>query len=131
MIVDSSAIVAIVFKEPGWETLFDLLQASTTSGIAAPTLVETGIVLTARLQRDALPLLSRLAQELGLETIPFGDRHWQTAVEAYERFGKGRHRAALNFGDCMAYATAHLAEEPLLYVGDDFAATDIGAAVGR
>jgi ribonuclease VapC len=129
MIVDSSAIIAIVFKEPEWQVLFEILLDSPGSGIAAPTLVETGIVLTARLKCNAIPMLSRLDQELGFEVIPFSNNHWQAAIEAYERFGKGRHRASLNFGDCMAYATASLAEEPLLYVGNDFAATDIESAV--
>ncbi len=128
MIVDSSAIIAVVFKEPDWEGVFEILEAAPGAGISTPTLVETGIVLTARLGRPALLVVQRLIHELGLEIVPFGERHWQAAVEAYERFGKGRHRAALNFGDCMAYATAHLAAEPLLFVGDDFALTDIQAA---
>jgi len=128
MIVDSSAVVAVVFKEPGWEEVFEILQAAPGAGIATPTLTETGIVLTARLGRPALPVVQRLIHELDLEIVPFGERHWQAAVEAYERFGKGRHRAALNFGDCMAYATAHLAGEPLLFVGDDFTLTDIQVA---
>jgi ribonuclease VapC len=60
--------------------------------------------------------------------IPFGEPHWSAAATAFIRFGKGRHPAALNYGDCMTYATARVAERPLLYVGNDFAQTDIEAA---
>lgn len=60
--------------------------------------------------------------------MPFGEAHWREAVEAYRRFGKGRHPAGLNFGDCLTYATAKLAGEPLLFVGEDFPATDLEAA---
>jgi ribonuclease VapC len=60
--------------------------------------------------------------------IPFGEAHWRSAVDAYLRYGKGRHRAALNFGDCMAYAVAKLAQQPLLCAGADFAKTDLPLA---
>ncbi len=73
-------------------------------------------------------ILSRLLQETGITIIPFADEHWRVAVEAHARFGKGRHAAALNSGDCLTYAAARLAERPLLFVGDDFARTDLTAA---
>ena len=60
--------------------------------------------------------------------VPFADEHWRVAVDAYTRFGKGRHRAGLNFGDCLTYAVARLAEQPLLFVGDDFRKTDVVVA---
>ena len=60
--------------------------------------------------------------------MPFGEAHWREALAAYRRFGRGRHRANLNFGDCLSYAVARLAGEPLLFVGDDFAATDLPRA---
>ena len=63
-----------------------------------------------------------------LTVIPFTEDHWRVAVEAYTRFGKGRHAAALNFGDCLTYAVARLAERPLLFVGGDFAKTDLPPA---
>jgi ribonuclease VapC len=125
MIVDTSALVAIVFKEPGCDELVRKLSEAESLGIGTPTLAETGIVLSARLQGGGKTILARLCQELGLVQIPFGDAHWREAVDAYERFGRGRHAARLNFGDCMSYATAKLAGQPLLFVGDDFGRTDI------
>jgi ribonuclease VapC len=73
-------------------------------------------------------LLARFREEKEIVVIPFDERHWSLAAEAFIRFGKGRHPAALNYGDCMTYATARRAGAPLLYVGDDFAKTDISAA---
>ena len=128
MIVDSSAIVAIVLREPGWEDLVGRLQAERAAGIGAPTLAETGLVLSARLGKNAGPLLSRVVGELRLTIIPFSHDHWRTAVDAYARFGKGRHPAGLNFGDCLTYAIARLAGRPLLYVGTHFSKTDLPVA---
>jgi ribonuclease VapC len=127
VIVDSSAIVAIVLREAGWEDLVTRL-GSEAAGVSAPTLAETGLVLTARLGKNAGPLLSRFTDEFRLTIIPFSHEHWRTAVDAYTRFGKGRHGAGLNFGDCLAYATARLAGQPLLYVGTDFSKTDLPSA---
>ncbi len=87
--------------------------------------METSIVLSARTGNDSRGILSRFLAEAAITTIPFGDAHWSTAVEAWLRFGKGRHPAALNFGDCLAYATARVAGRPLLCVGNDFARTDL------
>jgi ribonuclease VapC len=128
VIVDSSAIVAIIVREPGWEQLVDRIGAQDTCAIGAPTLVETGLVLTAKMGKKASSVLSRLLQETGIAVIPFAEEHWQAAVEAYTRFGKGRHAAGLNFGDCLTYAVARLAERPLLFVGNDFSRTDLTAA---
>lgn len=128
MIVDSSAIVAIVLQEPGFEAVLERLTTGVSSAIGTPTLTETAIVLSARLRFDARALLARLVVEADIETVPFGDRHYGAAVDAWLRYGKGRHAAALNFGDCLSYALAKLAEAPLLYVGEDFAKTDIVAA---
>lgn len=128
MIVDTSAIVAVVFRELGFESILAKLEASTSSGIGTPTLVETGIVLSGRGGRDARALLGQLTAEFRLVEVPFGEPHWREAIRAYIRFGRGRHPAALNLGDCLTYATASVAREPLLYMGNDFAATDIAAA---
>lgn len=125
MIVDTSAIAAIVFKEPGHADVLGKLVAGGHVGIGTPTLAEAGIVLTARLKKDGRSLLLRFLQEFSITPIPFGDAHWREAVEGYRRFGKGRHPAALNFGDCMTYATARLANRPVLCVGVDFSRTDV------
>ena len=127
MIVDSSAVVAIVLREPGHEMLLDKLAGS-GAGIGTPTLAELGLVLSARLGRDSRPVIDGLLDRLGLDVVPFGDAHWRVAVGAFVRYGRGRHRAGLNFGDCLTYAVASLADEPLLFVGDEFAHTDLTAA---
>ncbi len=128
MIVDSSAVLAIMLREPGHESLVRKLAGGGPAGIGAPTLAETGVVLSARIGRRARALLGRFLQESGLTVVPFADEHWPVALEAFTRFGKGRHPAALNFGDCLTYATARQAGEPLLCVGGDFAKTDLELA---
>ena len=129
MIVDTSALLAIVFQEPGYESLIDRQAPGTGeegSGNSDPC--RGGLVLTGRLEGDADAQVSGILQQLEIVPVPFGERHWRTAVEAFHRFGKGRHPAALNFGDCLSYATAKLADRPLLFVGDDFSKTDLRAA---
>jgi ribonuclease VapC len=128
VILDSSALVAIVFQEPDYGALLEKLRGASALGIGAPTAAETSIVLSARLGRDARGLLARLLQEAGVVLIPFGEAHHGAAVDAWLRFGKGRHPAALNFGDCLAYAVARLSDRPLLCVGNDFAQTDLALA---
>ncbi len=125
MIVDSSALVAIALRQPGFEALLTAIAEAPRVAIGAPTLVETTIVLSARLGIDARGLTGRLMIEGDITIVPFTDAHFGTATDAWLRFGRGRHAAALNFGDCLTYATARLAGEPLLCTGDDFARTDL------
>ena len=125
MILDSSAVVAIVLQETDYETLLRKLTAAQVRMIGAPTLVECSIVLSARTGRDCRGMLARFLEETNVHTVQFGEDHYSTAVGAWFRFGKGRHRAALNFGDCLSYAVAKLAGLPLLFVGNDFSETDI------
>jgi len=125
LIIDSSAVLAIFFRETGaYELLASILDAD-FAGIGSPTAAEIGLVLTARLDKNAAGSLLRFFEETGIEIIAFSDLHWQRAIDAFSRFGKGRHPAALNFGDCMTYATAALARQPLLCRGDDFPKTDL------
>ncbi len=128
MILDTSAVVAIFFKEPGFETLVAKMASAQAIGIGAPTLSEAGIVLCARMKTDSRPLLGRFLEDLDVQTIPFGDAHYRESVLAYQRFGRGRHPAGLNFGDCLTYAVARLAGQPLLFTGKDFSLTDIEPA---
>jgi ribonuclease VapC len=125
LIIDSSAILAIFFREAGSEELLSSILDADFAGVGAPTAAEMGLVLTGRLQKNAAGSLLRFFEETGIEIVPFGNLHWQRAIDAYSRFGKGRHPAALNFGDCMTYATAALAQQPLLCRGDDFRKTDL------
>ena len=125
MILDSSALVAIALDEPEREALVDRINAAETVAVAAPTLVEAGIVLSARTGQEANELLGALVTAADAVVVEFGPRHWQVAISAWWRYGKGRHPAALNFGDCLAYAAAAVTGEPLLAIGDDFRQTDI------
>lgn len=104
------------------------LIAASEAGVGVPTLAETAIVLSARLKRDARGILSRFLEEASISTIPFVEAHYGTAVEAWLRYGKGRHRASLNFGDCLSYAIAKVTGQPLLCTGNDFSYTDLDLA---
>ena len=107
MIVDSSAVIAVLLREPGYEVVLDQLTTALAPGIGTPTLTETGIVLSARLGPGGKTLLARFVAEIGLTVVPFVSEHWGVAVDAFLRYGKGRHPAALNFGDCLTYAVAY------------------------
>jgi ribonuclease VapC len=128
MILDSSAIAAVVFREPGFESLLDKIASAADVAIGAPTIVEAGMVIGGRLGRDARSLITALLYDWEVETVPFGEDHWKEALEAATRYGRGRHRAGLNFGDCLAYSVAKLADQPLLCTGQDFPKTDLTLA---
>ncbi len=128
MILDSSAIVAIESREPGYEALVAKIDSADSVSVGAPTAVEAAMVLSVRRGRDATDWIAGFLRSADAEVIAFSEEHFRIAVRAFLRFGKGRHRAALNFGDCMAYAVAAVANEPLLFTGKDFAKTDIEAA---
>jgi ribonuclease VapC len=124
MMLDSSALVAIVLQDPEAEELLDRMRGAPALAIGAATLLEAGIVLSARLRLDARGLLARLLQESAIAVTPVTEAHFGLAMEAWLRFGKGHHPAALNFGDCLSYAMAVAAGEPLLCIGEDFPLTD-------
>jgi ribonuclease VapC len=128
MILDTSAILAVFLKEPGYEATLEALVNAEAIGIGAPTLAETAIVLEARFGDQASGWLQKFVDEFGLTEIAFGPIHRQEAVAAYTRYGRGRHGAGLNFGDCLTYAVARLAGQPLLCVGSDFSKTDLELA---
>ncbi|HMB55203.1 MAG TPA: type II toxin-antitoxin system VapC family toxin [Thermoanaerobaculia bacterium] len=128
MILDSSAIVAVLLDEPGAEGLIETMLDAEALGVGAPTLCETGMVLTSRVGPESRGMLERFLQEFEVVEVPFGSEHWREAVEAFRRYGRGRHPAGLNFGDCLSYATARLSGRPLLFVGEDFPQTDVDIA---
>ena len=117
-----------MLQEPDFERVLERIYLAHHAGVGTPTMTETAIVLSARLRQDARGLLSRFINETLIRTVPFGDAHYSTAVDAWLRFGKGRHPAGLNLGDCLSYATAKLAGQPLLCTGEDFAKTDLELA---
>ena len=125
MIVDTSALIAVLRREPEADRFIDLLLAASEARISAGTLLELRIVA----ERDGgSEELAALLATLGVEVVPVDARQVDLALEGFRRFGKGRHPAGLNFGDLFAYALAQVLGEPLLFKGDDFAQTDIEAA---
>lgn len=125
MTVDASALIAILFAEPGYLALVDAILEADVVRVGAPTLVEAGMVLAGRRGTPAGQELEALVRELGITVVPFGEAEWHRALEASNRYGRGRHAAGLNFGDCLSYATASTADDSLLFVGTDFKKTDI------
>jgi ribonuclease VapC len=125
VILDSSALVGILFREEGHERLVRALDGAVEAAVGAPTLVETTIVVSARMGRDSRALVSKFLREGGIAVLPLTEAHAAAAIEAWWRYGKGRHPASLNFGDCMAYAVARVTGRPLLCSGRDFEKTDL------
>jgi ribonuclease VapC len=129
MIVDTSAVVAIAFKEPQARQLAAILSQATRPRISAPNYVETALVISRYAGREGLPELDELLAAAGVTIAAFTAEHARLAREAHRRFGRGSgHRAGLNLGDCFSYALAQACQEPLLYVGNDFVHTDVAAA---
>lgn len=130
IVVDSSALVAILQGEPETEHFTRLIDEADLSRISAVSLLETAIVLRSRGGERLLEALFDFLDKAGCEVVPFDNDQALIAIAAYARYGKGVHAgAALNFGDCAAYALAKSLDAPLLYKGEDFAATDIASAV--
>jgi ribonuclease VapC len=128
VILDSSPVVSVLLRESGYQSLEEKMRDAAVLAIGAPTLFETQMVIIGARGEPGRDAVARYRASLDLVVIPFGSRHQEIAIEAFTRFGKGRHPAALNYGDCMTYATAWVANEALLYIGNDFAQTDIQAA---
>ena len=132
MIVDTSAIVAIVVGETSSEDLADILFEARAPKMSAATAVEVNAVLTRRLRPEDQRRVERLLDIWGIELVPFDAEQAEIASRAYRDFGRGSgHPARLNLGDCFSYALSQVTGEPLLYVGDDFSHTDIAAAYPR
>ncbi len=128
MTLDSSALIAVLFAEAGYLDLVDRILEAEHVRVGAPTLVETSLVLAGRRRSPAVGEIDGLVKELAVTVVPVGEAEWRAAMDAFVRFGRGRHPAALNFGDCLAYASAAVAGDTLLFVGDDFSRTDIKPA---
>jgi len=131
MTLDTSALIAVLFSEPGYLDLVDRILEADVVRVGAPTLVEASLVFAGRRGPQAGRRgdeLNDLIRELGVTVVPFGEAEWHRAADAFARYGRGRHKASLNFGDCLAYATAAAAGDSLLFVGDDFRHTDLPPA---
>ena len=128
MVADTSALIAVATEEPGHLEFYHIMETGGPVLISAATLLELYIVAMGK-GPAVLQRVQELLVELSIVIVPFDETQAETARRAYERYGKGRHRASLNFGDTFAYALAASRGLPLLYKGDDFARTDIPAAV--
>ena len=125
MVIDTSAMMAILAQEPAADRLVSAVEADHTRLVSAATVVEASLVLLGRYGEAGDPQLDRLLRGIGAEVVPVGEEQVALARDAALRFGRGRHPAALNFGDCFSYALAVARGEPLLFVGDDFSKTDV------
>jgi len=128
MVIDSSALIAIIQNEPEARAFDASIRTSSTRLISTATVLEIVSVVTRRLGYDARPIIDHLRSDYRLVVVGVDQDQMTVACEAMVRFGKSRHPAALNFGDCFAYALSKTSGEPLLFKGDDFSRTDIRAA---
>jgi ribonuclease VapC len=132
IVLDTSALIAIAFGEPEREPFIGLILKDGAARIPSPVYVEATIVCEGRLGvvgRSLFDSLYSRIEALGAATVAFDQVQAQLARDAFQRFGKGRHPAGLNFGDCMAYAVSKALKAPLLFKGEDFRATDVIPAV--
>lgn len=125
MVIDTSALAAIFFSEPERQKFLQTLIAAATRLVSASTMLETGIVVESRLGEAAGRELDLFVVRAGIQVVPFDAEQSDLARSAWRKYGKGRHPAGLNFGDCFSYALAKSTGEPLLAKGTDFSLTDI------
>ena len=135
MVIDTSAILAILLDEPARRAFNEAIEAAESRVLSAATFVEVSMVIESRHGAEGLRDLDVFLEKAGVELAAVDSGQAHVARRAFSRFGKGRHPAGLNYGDCFSYALATVLGEPLLYKGDDFRHTDIapfgatGAAV--
>jgi ribonuclease VapC len=128
MIVDTSAIVAILFDEDDAEIYARAITRAESCRISAATFVETAIVVEAQTKNNGSRQLDAFIRRAGIAIEPVTEEQAHIARQAFIDFGKGRHSAGLNYGDCFSYALSKATREPLLFKGKDFAKTDLTAA---
>lgn len=129
MVVDTSALLAILLGEPERERFVSLLAAARDPLISTATLLEASIVIQARTGDEGVQRLDDLLAAAAIRPVGVDAAQAYLARAAFARFGKGRHPAGLNFGDCFSYALAKTQDRPLLFTGEDFVRTDVTAAV--
>ena len=127
-VIDSSALIALAFAESTATALTARLVTYPQRFIGTPTLIESSIVHVTRHPRASESAIVELLDTLKIETIDFSIAMQQHAWLAWLRYGKGRHKASLNYGDCMSYGVASAMNAPLLFIGNDFSCTDIAVA---
>lgn len=131
LVVDTSALVAVLLDEPAAAAVLTALEECQPRLISAATLVELGIVLEARLGSAGTGIAARVVRDAQIEVVDLDSTQADRALEGWRRFGKGRHPAGLNLGDCFTYGLATTTGHPVLCVGDDFARTDVEVLPAR
>ncbi len=127
MVIDSSALLAILEGEPERGAFIAAIESAENRLVSAATFLETSIVVEARRGAGGLHHLDQFIELAGIELVPFDRDQALQARRAFSRYGKGRHPAGLNFGDCLTYGLAKVRDETVLFKGDDFSRTDIAA----
>ena len=127
MVIDTSAVTAILRDEPDAKAFADAIWDAPTRSMSAVSVLEAGIVAERSKGGPGVQRLNVLLREAEIQIVPFDAEQAMAAIEGFRRFGKGNHPAGLNFGDCAAYSLARVSGEPLLFKGDDFARTDVAA----
>ncbi|HEX5044780.1 MAG TPA: type II toxin-antitoxin system VapC family toxin [Candidatus Polarisedimenticolaceae bacterium] len=125
MVIDTSALLAILQDEPERRTFNEAIEAAEVRVLSVANYVEVSIVIETRHGAEGVRELDRFVDRAGIDLVGVDVEQGKTARDAFSRFGKGRHPAALNFGDCFAYALAVTLGQPLLFKGDDFSKTDL------
>jgi len=128
MIIDSSALIAILLKEPEARRLADAIGESSVRWLPASCFLEASMLILGRSGEDGIRDMDLLIARYRIDILAFAESQARLAREAFKRYGKGRHPAKLNLGDCMAYALARETGEELLFKGADFALTDVAVA---
>ena len=129
MVIDTSALIAIMNNEPERRRFNELIEAATATYVSAASLLEARMVLFARSGDNAVLALDAFLLKSGMIVMEVSPRIADIAFDAYRKYGKGSgHEAALNYGDCFSYASAKYLDAPLLFKGDDFSKTDIRSA---
>ncbi len=129
MVLDTSALLALLFDEPDAERFRIAIEEDDVRLVSSATLLETAIVVEARKGEGGGRELDFLIEKAAIDVVPVDATHVSEARKAYRKFGRGRHAANLKYGDVFAYALAKISREPLLFKGDDFSKTDVRAAL--
>jgi ribonuclease VapC len=127
MVLDTSALVAVLLKEPEWPQLLSAIASSQSNLLSAASLVEASMVIESRRGSDGGRDLDLFIYRAGIEIVPVDGEQAELARTAWRKYGKGRHPAGLNYGDCFSYALAKATGEQLLFKGNNFSGTDLGS----
>jgi ribonuclease VapC len=131
MVIDTSALLAILLDEPERRSFNEAIAVASSRVMSTATFVEASIVIESRFGAEGVRDLDLFVERAGIELAAVDEDQARIARRAFSRFGKGRHPAGLNYGDCFTYALAIVLGEPLLYKGNDFSQTDVAAFVEK